>query len=116
MQILTRQARVKNEETMNIKIGKLCFRCLSGILCAKDCKNGMKCSECNRTSHLLALHKEIKLKNKEEKDGEELVNSRCTFLCRGKAGGHLLRVGSLQFTLTAQHPCTHSNKECKSKH
>jgi hypothetical protein len=78
----------KFEEKMEwLKAAGLCFRCLSGKHRAKDCKKEVKCSKCESTRHLLPLHKEKEPNVKEEKDGEEEVKSKCTSVCRGKAGG-----------------------------
>ena len=70
-----------------LKSAGLCFRCLSGKHRAKDCKKKVKFTKCESTRHLFALHKEKETKVKEEKDGEEEVESKCTSVCRGKTGG-----------------------------
>ena len=76
------------EEKMEwLKSAGLCFRCLSGKHRAKDCKKEVKCTKCDSTRHLFALHKEKETKVKKEKDGEEEVKSKCTSVCRGKTGG-----------------------------
>ncbi|CAB3978894.1 PREDICTED: uncharacterized protein LOC107357656 [Paramuricea clavata] len=65
----------------------LCFRCLSGKHRAKDCKKEVKCTECSSTRHLVILHKEKQLKEKEDKEVNEEVKSKCTSVCRGNTGG-----------------------------
>jgi hypothetical protein len=76
------------EEKMEwLKSVGLCFRCLSGKHRAKDCKKEVKCTECSSTRHLVILHKEKELKEKEDKEVNEEVKSKCTSACRGNTGG-----------------------------
>ena len=88
MNAIQRSSRPKRksicfEEKMEwLKSVNLCFRCLSGKHCAKNCRKEVKYTKCSSTRHLAVLHKEREPNDKKDKDENDEVKSKCTSVCR----------------------------------